>query len=85
MVLVVVIEIQSPQQALLVHGDVTPFLPSVRIDGVLCRIAERDPMLYRLNDAQLNAKKDPVAAVPSRESRPAFELCQNGYGCSDED
>ena len=60
MVLPVVIEIQSPDQALLVHGDVFPCPPSVRIDGALCFIADRDKILYRAHDAYANAKPDPV-------------------------
>ena len=62
MVLVVAIEIQSPDQALPVHGGPTPCPPSARIDGALCISADQDIILYRRNDAHANAKPDPVAA-----------------------
>ena len=62
MVLVVVIEIQSPDQALPVHGGPTPCPPSARIDGALCISADQDIILYRRNDAHANAKPDPVEA-----------------------
>ena len=62
MVLPVVFEIQSPQQALPVEGGPTPCPPSARIDGVLCISADREKILYRRNDAHANAKPDPVEA-----------------------
>ena len=62
MVLVVVIEIQSPEQALPVHAGPNPCAPSARIDGVLCISADRDKILYRRNDAHANEKPDPVEA-----------------------
>ena len=62
MVLPMVFEMQSPQQALPVEGGVTPCPPSARIDGFLCMSADRDKILYRRNDAQANAKPDPVEA-----------------------
>ena len=60
--LVVVIEIQSPDQALPVHGGPTPCPPSARIDGVLCIVADQDIILYRRNEVHANAKQDPVEA-----------------------
>ena len=60
MVLVVVIETESPGQALLVRDGATPSCPSVRIDGVLCSYADPVPILYRLNDALATAKTDPL-------------------------
>ena len=60
MVLVVVIETQSPFQALPVHAFPNPCCPSARIDVLLCLSADRDKILYRRNDALANAKHDPV-------------------------
>ena len=54
------IEIQSPDQALPVHGGPTPCPPSARIDGALCISADQDIILYRRNSAHANAKPDPV-------------------------
>ena len=60
MVLVVVIETQSPWQALPVPAVPNPCCPSARIDGVLCLCADQEKFLYRRKDAIANAKLDPV-------------------------
>jgi hypothetical protein len=78
MVLVVVIEIQSPGQALPVHDVPSPCLPSARVDCRLCCYADRDPLLCRRNDAVANAKPD-LAQVRASEGLDA-RICAKRLG-----